>query len=188
MDRLKQDCLAAYPGPTHRLRFRSWTAADGLLAAALWDDGRVTALIGGPFGEQRVREMLEAQLATGREAGVQYWPVFESGSGSLVGCCGLRPKGEGDSRLELGFHIRPEHWEKDSPPRRGWSAPHIRGASTRAGAPICWRENLPVRRAAAASPRTEHRLPSRNRFRCRAAPPRRGARGRKRPARWRNRR
>src|SRR6267142_1818147 len=102
MDRLKQDCLAAYPGPTHRLRFRSWTAADGPLAAALWDDGRVTALIGGPFGEQRVREMLEAQLATGREAGVQYWPVFESGSGSLVGCCGLRPKGEGDSRLELG--------------------------------------------------------------------------------------
>src|SRR6266850_351273 len=94
MDRLKQDCLAAYPGPTHRLRFRSWTAADGPLAAALWDDGRVTALIGGPFGEQRVREMLEAQLATGREAGVQYWPVFESGSGSLVGCCGLRPKGK----------------------------------------------------------------------------------------------
>jgi len=70
----------------------------------------VTALIGGPFDEGRVREMLETQLAIGREAGVQYWPVFEASSGSLVGCCGLRPKEAGG--LELGFHIRPEHWGK----------------------------------------------------------------------------
>jgi RimJ/RimL family protein N-acetyltransferase len=78
----------------------------------LWGDARVTALIGGPFGADRVREMLEAQLAIARDAGVQYWPVFESGSGGFVGCCGLRPRGAGHRQLELGFHLRPEHWGK----------------------------------------------------------------------------
>ena len=49
--------------------------------------GALGGRLPGPFGQERVREMLEAQLASGREAGVQYWPVFESGSGTFVGCC-----------------------------------------------------------------------------------------------------
>jgi RimJ/RimL family protein N-acetyltransferase/SAM-dependent methyltransferase len=98
------------PRPTSRLRFRKWTAADLPLAAALWGDPRVTALIGGPFDQVRVQEILAAQLALDREAGVQYWPVFVAASGEFAGCCGLRPRDAG--QLELGFHLRPEHWGK----------------------------------------------------------------------------
>jgi len=98
------------PRLTARLWFRKWTAADLPLAVALWGDARVTALIGGPFDEERVQEILEGQLAMDRDAGVQYWPVFLASSGEFAGCCGLRPRGAG--RLELGFHLRPEHWGK----------------------------------------------------------------------------
>ena len=98
------------PRPTNRLRFRKWTAADLPLAAALWGDARVTALIGGPFEEGRVQEILASQLAMDREAGVQYWPVFVASSGEFAGCCGLRPRAAG--QLELGFHFRPDHWGK----------------------------------------------------------------------------
>ena len=98
------------PRPTTRLWFRKWTAADLPLAAALWGDARVTAMIGGPFDAGRVAGLLEAQLAMDREAGVQYWPVFLASSGEFAGCCGLRPRGAG--QLELGFHFRPEHWGK----------------------------------------------------------------------------
>jgi RimJ/RimL family protein N-acetyltransferase len=98
------------PRPTPRLRFRKWTAHDLPLAATLWGDARVTALIGGPFAAARVAEILDAQLAMDREAAVQYWPVFVASSGEFAGCCGLRPRGQGG--LELGFHFRPEHWGK----------------------------------------------------------------------------
>jgi RimJ/RimL family protein N-acetyltransferase/SAM-dependent methyltransferase len=95
------------PPPTARLRFGKWSESDLPLALALWGDSRVTALIGGPFDEARVAEMLQAQLASDREAGVQYWPLFVASSGDFAGCCGLRPRKAG--QLELGFHLRPEH-------------------------------------------------------------------------------
>src|SRR5947207_2348446 len=99
-----------HPPPTARLDFRTWAPGDGALATLLWGDPRVTALIGGPFGEARVGEMLEAQLALQREAGVQYWPVFLAGIPELAGCCGVRPRAAGE--MELGFHFRPQHWGK----------------------------------------------------------------------------
>ena len=73
---------------------------------SLWGDPRVTALIGGPFDEERVRALLAAQVA----ADLQYWPLFLRADAAFAGCCGLRPHPRSARTLELGFHLRPERW------------------------------------------------------------------------------
>jgi ribosomal-protein-alanine N-acetyltransferase len=104
--------MDAVPSPTARLVFRVWSREDLPLASALWGDGRVTALIGGPFDEQKVRERLEIELESQRRHGFQYWPIFLSATGEHAGCCGLHPRDPQRGILELGFHLRPEHWGK----------------------------------------------------------------------------
>jgi RimJ/RimL family protein N-acetyltransferase len=94
------------PRDTERLVFRRWHADDENLALTLWGDPRVTALIGGAID---ARKRLAEEIALEREHGVQYWPVFLRANGDLAGCCGLRPHRE---VLELGVHLRTEHWGK----------------------------------------------------------------------------
>jgi ribosomal-protein-alanine N-acetyltransferase len=97
---------------TSRLGFRTWSEGDFDLALGLWGDPRVTELIDarGRLSPDQVRERLRQEIATEREHGVQYWPIFALGSGEHVGCCGLRPYREREDMLELGFHIRSALW------------------------------------------------------------------------------
>jgi RimJ/RimL family protein N-acetyltransferase len=95
------------PPPTQRLVFRTWYEADLPLAIALWGDPRVTALVGGPFTDQQVRDRLVLEIETERVRGFSYWPIFTH-AGDHIGCCGLKPKHEAVS--ELGFYIRPAAW------------------------------------------------------------------------------
>jgi RimJ/RimL family protein N-acetyltransferase len=101
---------ATLPRDTTRLAFRWWQAGDEALAEELWGDGRVTALIDARPSLDRaaVAERLERELSNARAHGVQYWPIFLRSNGDPVGCCGLKPAEDG--ALELGFHLRPEHW------------------------------------------------------------------------------
>jgi len=95
---------------SRRLGFRPWSDADIGLADGLWGDPEVTRFIGGPFSNEKVRERLAREIATQREHGMQYWPMFLLGTGEHVGCCGLRPYKLEDKVHELGFHIRKLHW------------------------------------------------------------------------------
>ncbi len=95
---------------SERLGFRWWTADDLDLAQALWGDARVTRFIGGPFSDEQVRQRLDREIAQGQSDGVQYWSIFQLADGAHVGCCGLRPYRPQDAILELGFHLRVEHW------------------------------------------------------------------------------
>jgi RimJ/RimL family protein N-acetyltransferase len=92
------------------LFFRTWRAEDLQLAIALWGDGRVTEFIGGPFSEAQVHARLDAEIDLQQRHGLQYWPIFLKGNGEHVGCCGLRPRDVEKGVLEIGFHLRPEHW------------------------------------------------------------------------------
>jgi RimJ/RimL family protein N-acetyltransferase len=93
-----------------RLGFRCWRADDLELAHGLWGDPEVTALIGGPFSAEQVQQRLDREIATMREHGVQYWPIFLFEDGAHAGCCGLRPYG--DPVYELGFHLRRAFWRR----------------------------------------------------------------------------
>jgi [ribosomal protein S5]-alanine N-acetyltransferase len=95
---------------TSRLGFGTWPPDDLDLAIGLWGDDRVSRLIGGPFSRRSVEERLALEIATEARAGFQYWPIFRLADGVHVGCCGLRPVAGRDGVLELGFHLRPDHW------------------------------------------------------------------------------
>jgi len=98
------------PADTARLTFRWWRDDDEPLAMALWGDPRVTALIDarGALDPEAVRQKLRAEIDRAREHGIQYWPIFLRATSAHAGCCGLRPYQPGV--LELGFHLRAEHW------------------------------------------------------------------------------
>jgi ribosomal-protein-alanine N-acetyltransferase len=93
-----------------RVGFRQWSSADGDLAAGLWGDADVTRFTGGPFAAEQVKARLSKEIATQREHGIQYWPVFLLATGEHVGCCGLRPYQPDANIYEIGFHLRKVCW------------------------------------------------------------------------------
>ncbi len=95
---------------TRRLGFGQWSADDLPLAFELWGDAEVTRLIGGPFSRAQVQARLDRELASLREHGVQYWPLFLLSNREHVGCTGLRPYKLEEKIYALGFHLRPAYW------------------------------------------------------------------------------
>ncbi|HEV2915607.1 MAG TPA: GNAT family N-acetyltransferase [Pyrinomonadaceae bacterium] len=97
---------------TARLGFRRWVEDDLDIALGLWGDPQVTRLIDarGKLSEAQVRERLDREIATDREYGVQYWPIFLLKDEEHVGCCGLRPYDLSRRTYALGFHLRTSHW------------------------------------------------------------------------------
>lgn len=93
-----------------RLGFRWWASDDTALARALWTDPAVTRWIGGPWTAEQADMRLAREIAIGRSEGVEYWPIFLLETGDHVGCCGLRPYQPANGVLEVGVHLRPEHW------------------------------------------------------------------------------
>jgi [ribosomal protein S5]-alanine N-acetyltransferase len=95
---------------TDRLGFSYWHEDDFALAMTLWGDPRVSAWIGGPFTEEEVSTRLAREIELLLARKVQYWPVFLLQDEELAGCAGLRPYGNDEHVLELGFHFRPQYW------------------------------------------------------------------------------
>lgn len=95
---------------TERLWLGKWTAEDFHLVWELFGNPVVTALVGGPFTEQHVRGRLEGELASMRELGTQYYPIFLKGGEEFVGCCGLKsrptPKA---NHYEMGYYLLPQY-------------------------------------------------------------------------------
>ena len=102
--------LRTYFLTTDRLGFSHWNEGDLASAMTLWGDPRVAAFIGGPFTEEDVRARLCREIEMLLSCKVQYWPLFLLKDGELAGCAGLRPYGDDQQILELGFHFRPEYW------------------------------------------------------------------------------
>lgn len=101
---------ATYFLQTARLGFRTWTEADLPLALGLWGDPDVTRLIGGAFTEEQVQARLLKEIASQRDTGFQYFPIFLLATGAHVGCCGLRAYQPDEGIHELGFHLRKAFW------------------------------------------------------------------------------
>lgn len=99
---------------TKRLSFSKWRQEDAPLAGLLWGNPEVVRYIcaDGVFTPQQIAERLQTEIQNDEKFGIQYWPVFESGSGAFIGCCGFRPCGENREVLEMGFHLCPDYWGK----------------------------------------------------------------------------
>jgi RimJ/RimL family protein N-acetyltransferase len=98
------------PAATARLVFRAYREDDLPLACALFGDPHVTALVGGPFDAAHTAARLATELATEREHGLQYWPIFLP-DGTHVGSCGLRPNPRVPHFApELGFYLHASFW------------------------------------------------------------------------------
>ena len=97
---------------SERLGFRAWREEDLPLARQLWTDSRVTGMFGGPYTLEKVQTRLKSEMATQREFGMQYWPIFLRGDGRHAGVCGLRPWRVEEKIPELGFHLRPQFWRQ----------------------------------------------------------------------------
>jgi ribosomal-protein-alanine N-acetyltransferase len=97
---------------TTRLIFRPWLETDIELALGLWSDPRVTKFIDTreKLSADDVRSLLFQEIASEKEYGVQYWPIFLRSNNDHVGCCGLRTYKPTQNIFEIGFHIRAEHW------------------------------------------------------------------------------
>ena len=92
---------------TARLVLRCWSEGDLPLALELWGDPAVTALIGGPFTVEMIRERLQREIDLLQQCGVQYWPAFLTDGAQFIGCAGLRPYRVESGVYELGVHLRP---------------------------------------------------------------------------------
>ncbi|TDL64491.1 N-acetyltransferase [Paenibacillus amylolyticus] len=99
---------------TERLECATWNEGDRALAFALWGDHEVAKWISskGFLSEDEVEARLTQEIQRQKEAGVQYWPLFEKESEVFVGCCGLRPYSSEKDMYELGFHLTRDHWGK----------------------------------------------------------------------------
>ena len=74
---------------TERTAFSCWTAEDTELAALLWGDPAVSRYIcaRGVFTPEEIAARLALKIENRKRYGLQYWPVFDRGSGELAGCC-----------------------------------------------------------------------------------------------------
>ncbi len=99
---------------SRRLGFRTWKKDDLDLALGLWGDHEVTKLFDarGALSKNQVKERLFHEIASEKQSGVQYWPVFLLGNGDHIGACGLKPYDTEKNIFEIGFHIRSIHWGK----------------------------------------------------------------------------
>ena len=107
---------------TRRLGFRCWRKEDLPLAAELWGDADVMALMGGSMTPAAVRARLAQEMVHMRDLRIQYWPFFLLGDDRFdgdrfAGCAGLRPREHRpavDRRkaraYQMGYHLLPRHW------------------------------------------------------------------------------
>lgn len=97
---------------TERIGFSCWTEADLELAIQLWGEKDVTQYIcaTGEFTQQNIKDRLETEINNVIKYQVQYWPIFDTRTEELIGCCGLRPFNSEQYSFEIGFHLRKIYW------------------------------------------------------------------------------
>lgn len=96
---------------TERLLLRSLEPADIESELSLWADPQVMLFMGGPRDPERVRRILEDEIAEPLAGPLGQWPLVEKASGAVVGDCGLISKEvDGRSEVELVYVIASSAW------------------------------------------------------------------------------
>lgn len=97
---------------TERIGFSVWTSDDIELARLLWGELEVTHFIcaSGSFSEKEIQKRLNLEIHNYEKYHFQYYPIFDSETHELIGCCGLKPFEDKQVILEIGVHLRKAYW------------------------------------------------------------------------------
>lgn len=105
------------PPPSKRIEFRIWTRDDMNNAIKLWGSERVTALIGGPFSEEKISKRFALELDELTKSGLQYWAMYYRPTGDFIGCCGIHSiYSTMPGEVEMGAHLLENFWGKGIAP------------------------------------------------------------------------
>ena len=98
---------------TDRLLLRALLPEDVEPEVSLWSDPEVMRFMGGPRNNERVRAILEGELAEPPTGPLGQWPVVDKATGEFVGDCGLIAKEiEGRDEVELVYVLTTSAWGK----------------------------------------------------------------------------
>jgi len=98
---------------TERLLLRSLQREDIDRLVELWSDPDVTRFLGGPRDPERVRSILEEELAAPPHDRFGQWPLIEKESGATIGDCGLTEKTiRSRAEIELVYVLSHDAWGK----------------------------------------------------------------------------
>jgi ribosomal-protein-alanine N-acetyltransferase len=95
-----------------RIGFTTWLEDDLPLAKSLWGDPLVTHFHGGAWSLDQIERRLSLEIESYQRWRVQYWPLFLTGTGEHIGCCGFHKRDQPNGVWELGCHLRHAFWSK----------------------------------------------------------------------------
>ena len=136
---------------TERLILRYLTADDVDAIFAVIGDAEAMKYYTQPFSRDDAQRWIDRSLERYRTDGYGLFAVVLKSSGEVIGNCGLmRQEVEDESMLEVGYHIRRDHWGKGyaTEAARGCMEYAFRQLAAKKIISLIVPENLPSRRVA----------------------------------------
>jgi RimJ/RimL family protein N-acetyltransferase len=98
---------------TERLLLLPWRRDDWQQLKPIAQDSEVVRYIsnGQPWTEERIRRLVDLQVACYAQRGFCLWRLVDKSSGEMVGFCGLQPLDQTDE-IEVGWWLARLHWGK----------------------------------------------------------------------------
>lgn len=98
---------------TPRIALREFVPADADALAQVISDPKAMLHYPAPFDRQGVEAWIERNLRRYASDTIGLWAMILKQSGELIGDCGLtRQVVEGVEEIEIGYHLRRDHWGK----------------------------------------------------------------------------
>lgn len=96
---------------TERLSLRPYRKDDLDQALSFLGDPKTMSFYPCPFSKEKVIEMIERNMRTWRDMGFGLMTVFETGSGEIVGNCGITIQSiDGKDEHEVGYRFHRRVW------------------------------------------------------------------------------
>jgi [ribosomal protein S5]-alanine N-acetyltransferase len=98
---------------TSRVSLRKFVPGDADALARIISDPETMRYYPAPYDRQGVTTWIERNLRRYANDGFGLWAMVFKESGELIGDCGLTKQAvEGIEEIEIGYHLRRDHWGK----------------------------------------------------------------------------
>ena len=98
---------------TPRLLLREFVPEDADALARIISDPETMRYYPAPFDRRGVEDWIQRNLRRYASDGFSLWAMVLRESGELIGDCGLiKQVVEGSEEIEIGYHLRRDHWGK----------------------------------------------------------------------------